>query len=128
LAAALDRVAEPKIAERWRLFGLECDERRRRLWGASEAKTHGPGACVAGRVRRRPWRRIGSPPEKCDQLEEVSPVRGLESTSLQLSLRVDDDGMARVWAAMSAQAHERVLRLLACVIGRVVTGEEEGDQ
>lgn len=39
----LDRVAEAKIAERWRLFGPECDERRRRLWAASEAKTHGPG-------------------------------------------------------------------------------------
>ena len=43
LAAALDRVAEAKVAERWRLFGAECDERRRRLWAASEAKTHGPG-------------------------------------------------------------------------------------
>ena len=39
----LDRVGEAKIAERWRLFGPECDERRRRLWAASEAKTHGPG-------------------------------------------------------------------------------------
>jgi hypothetical protein len=36
-------VAEAKIAERWRLFGPECDERRRRMWAASEAKTHGPG-------------------------------------------------------------------------------------
>ena len=43
LAVVLDRVAEAKIAERWRLFGPECDERRRRLWAASEAKTHGPG-------------------------------------------------------------------------------------
>ena len=43
LSAALDRVAERKIAERWRLFGPECDERRRRLWAASEAKAHGPG-------------------------------------------------------------------------------------
>jgi hypothetical protein len=31
-----------------------------------------------------------------------------------------------VWDAMSMQARERVLRLLACVIGRVVTGEEDG--
>ncbi|MBV9416364.1 MAG: ISAzo13 family transposase [Solirubrobacterales bacterium] len=31
------------MAERWRLFGPECDERRRRLWAASEAKAHGPG-------------------------------------------------------------------------------------
>jgi len=46
----LDRVAEAKIAERWRLFGPECDERRRRLWAASEARTHGPGgvALLAG--------------------------------------------------------------------------------
>jgi hypothetical protein len=41
---------------------------------------------------------------------------------------VDDDRMARVWEAMSVQARERVLRLLACVIGRVVTGEEEGEK
>ena len=46
----LDRVAEAKIAERWRLFGPECDERRRRMWAASEAKAYGPGgvALVAG--------------------------------------------------------------------------------
>jgi Rhodopirellula transposase DDE domain len=43
LSVVLDRVAEAKIAERWRLFGPECDERRRRLWAASEAKAHGPG-------------------------------------------------------------------------------------
>jgi hypothetical protein len=43
LSAVLDRVAEAKIAERWRLFSPECDERRRRLWAASEAKAHGPG-------------------------------------------------------------------------------------
>jgi hypothetical protein len=43
LSVVLDRVAEGKIAERWRLFGPECDERRRRSWAASEAKTHGPG-------------------------------------------------------------------------------------
>jgi hypothetical protein len=50
LSDVLDRVAEAKIAERWRLFGPECDERRRRVWAASEAKTHGPGgvALVAG--------------------------------------------------------------------------------
>ena len=43
LSAVLDRAAEAKIAERWQLFGPECDERRRRLWAASEAKAHGPG-------------------------------------------------------------------------------------
>ena len=56
-------------------------------------------------------------------------MRGLKSTSPQLSLPVGDDGMARVWEAMSLQARERVLRLLAGVIGRVVTGEEkEGER
>ncbi|MCA1679089.1 MAG: ISAzo13 family transposase [Actinobacteria bacterium] len=30
------------MAERWRLFGPECDERRRRLWAAAEARSHGP--------------------------------------------------------------------------------------
>jgi hypothetical protein len=54
-------------------------------------------------------------------------VRGLKSTVPQLTLPVADDGMARVWEAMSLPARERVLRLLACVIGRVVTdAEKEG--
>ena len=52
-------------------------------------------------------------------------MRGLKSTSPQLSLPVGDDGMARVWEAMSLQARERVLRVVACVIGRVVAGEEQ---
>src|SRR5438128_4358899 len=43
LSDALARVAEAKVAERWRLFGPECDERRRRMWAASEARVHGPG-------------------------------------------------------------------------------------
>ncbi|MDQ3029911.1 MAG: ISAzo13 family transposase [Actinomycetota bacterium] len=34
-------MAQAKIAERWRLFGPECDERRRRLWAAAEARAHG---------------------------------------------------------------------------------------
>ena len=50
-------------------------------------------------------------------------MRGLKSTSAQLLLPVRDDGMARVWEAMSLPARERVLRLLAGVIGRVM-GEE----
>ncbi len=48
-------------------------------------------------------------------------MRGLKSTSPQLSLPVDPDGAARVWEMMSVEARERVLRLLASVIGRVVT-------
>ena len=42
LGDVLAGVAQAKIAERWRLFGPECDERRRRLWAATEARTHGP--------------------------------------------------------------------------------------
>jgi len=52
-------------------------------------------------------------------------VRGLKSTSPQLSLPVGDDAMARVWETMSLSARERVLRLLACVIGGVVTVEDK---
>jgi hypothetical protein len=56
-------------------------------------------------------------------------VRGLKCTSPQLSLRVGDDGIAGVWEAMSLQARERVLRLLASVIGRVVSDQEvSGDR
>jgi hypothetical protein len=54
-------------------------------------------------------------------------VRGLKSMSPQLSLPVADDGLARVWEAMSVQARERVLRVLASVIGRVVN-DRESDQ
>jgi hypothetical protein len=53
-------------------------------------------------------------------------VRGLKSTCPQLSMPVADEGMARVWEEMSVGARERVLRLLACVIGRVVGEAEEG--
>jgi hypothetical protein len=41
LGDVLGGVAQAKIAERWRLFGPECDERRRRLWAATEARTQG---------------------------------------------------------------------------------------
>jgi hypothetical protein len=51
-------------------------------------------------------------------------VRGLKSTSPQLSLPVAEDGMTRVWDAMSLAARERVLWLLASVIGRAVTSWE----
>lgn len=37
------RLAEARIAERWRLLGREFDERRRRLWAAAEARVHGTG-------------------------------------------------------------------------------------
>jgi hypothetical protein len=47
----LDRVAEAKIAARWRSFGPECDERRRWLWAVSEAKLRGrDGVALLARV------------------------------------------------------------------------------
>ena len=52
-------------------------------------------------------------------------MRGLKSTSPQLLLPVGDDAMGRVWETMSLPARERVLRLLAFVIGQVVTGTEK---
>jgi hypothetical protein len=36
-----------RIAERWRLLAPEFDERRRRLWAAAEARSHGPGGVGA---------------------------------------------------------------------------------
>jgi hypothetical protein len=54
-------------------------------------------------------------------------VRGLKSTSPELSLPVADDRLARVWEAMSVPARERVLRVLASVIGRAVS-DRESDQ
>jgi hypothetical protein len=54
-------------------------------------------------------------------------MRGLKSTASQLSLRVADDGISQVWESMSVAARERVLRVVASVIGRVVTGEESDE-
>jgi hypothetical protein len=52
-------------------------------------------------------------------------VRGLQCTPRQLSLRVGEiDQLQRVWESLSAEARERVLRLLAGLIGRVVSVEE----
>jgi hypothetical protein len=42
-------------------------------------------------------------------------------------LAVERDGVSRVWETMSATGRERVLRLLASVIGRVVS-DQESDQ
>ena len=54
-------------------------------------------------------------------------MRGLKSTCPQLSLPVDPDGATRVWEMMSVEARERVLRLLASVIGRMAS-DRESDQ
>lgn len=51
MAGVFDRVAEAKMTARWESFGPECDERRKRLWAASEGKAHGPGGvALAARV------------------------------------------------------------------------------
>jgi hypothetical protein len=56
-------------------------------------------------------------------------VRGLESTRCQLSLPVGGDAVQGVWGSLSFEARERVLRLLAGVIGRVMSiGEGRGDE
>jgi len=54
-------------------------------------------------------------------------VRGLQSTPCQLSLPVgESDQLLRVWGSLGSESRERVLRLLAGVIGRVVTLERSG--
>ena len=50
-------------------------------------------------------------------------MRGLKSTCSQLPLPIHPDGVAGVWEMMSADARERVLRLLASVIGSVVSDQ-----
>jgi hypothetical protein len=54
-------------------------------------------------------------------------VRGLQSTPSQLSLGVGDDAVQGVWGSLSVDARERVLRVLAGVIGRVVSVNEGSD-
>jgi hypothetical protein len=49
-------------------------------------------------------------------------VRGLESTPCQLSFPASGAcGDALVWESLDPQARERVLRVLATVIGRIVS-------
>lgn len=54
-------------------------------------------------------------------------MRGLESTPSQLSLSVGGDAVQGVWESLSVDARERVLRVLAGVIGRVVSVNERSD-
>ena len=83
---------------------------------------------VAGAERsgRRGQRHVGSPPEKRQQLAEVNPVRGLESTRRQLALPVEGRGQVnRMWESFSPEAQEQILRLLARAIARILSREEE---
>jgi hypothetical protein len=57
---------------------------------------------------------------------EVSHVRRLESTQCQLSFPSEYSGeMQRVWESFGPEVRERVLRVLASVIGRVVSASEQ---
>jgi hypothetical protein len=55
-------------------------------------------------------------------------VRGLEpSASRQLALPVEGPGpLAAVWESLGAEARERILRLLAQAIARVLSDPSEG--
>jgi len=53
-------------------------------------------------------------------------VRGLDSTPRQLALPVEGPGRTdRMWESFSPAAQERILRLLARAIARILNPEEE---
>ena len=53
-------------------------------------------------------------------------MRGLESTPRQLALPVEGrDPSKGIWESFSPQAQERVLRLLARAIARILNEQEE---
>lgn len=54
-------------------------------------------------------------------------MRGLESTPRQLALPVEGPGrIERMWESFSPGAQERILRLLAGAIARILNQCEEG--
>ena len=53
-------------------------------------------------------------------------MRGLESTPRQLALPVEGRDLGKgIWESFSPQAQERVLRLLARAIARILNEQEE---
>ena len=53
-------------------------------------------------------------------------MRGLESTPRQLALPVEGpDLIDRMWGSFSPAAQERILRLLAAAIARILEQEKE---
>jgi hypothetical protein len=57
---------------------------------------------------------------------EVNPVRGLESTPRQLALPMEGPNrMERMWESFSPAAQERILRLLAAAIARILDQAKE---
>jgi len=54
-------------------------------------------------------------------------VRGLESTPRQLALPLEGpDRIGGMWESFSPAAQERILRLLARAIARILSQREEG--
>ena len=53
-------------------------------------------------------------------------MRGLESTPRQLALRLEGpDRIGGMWESFSPAAQERILRLLAAAIARILNPREE---
>ena len=60
---------------------------------------------------------------------EVNPVRGLQSTPRQLALPVErPDRLERMWESFSPHAQERVVRVLASAIARIINGDQQEDE
>jgi hypothetical protein len=73
-------------------------------------------------------RHVGSPLEKRQQLERRTFVRGLQPTGAPRQLALPVEGQNRIdrmWESFSPAAQERILRLLARAIARVLSAEEQ---
>jgi len=56
-------------------------------------------------------------------------VRGFQSTPRQLALPVERPGrVERMWDSFSPHAQERVLRVLASAIARIISGDQQEDK
>jgi hypothetical protein len=56
-------------------------------------------------------------------------VRGLQSTPRQLALPVEGrQSIERMWESFSPRAQERVLRVLASAIARIINGDQEDER
>ena len=56
-------------------------------------------------------------------------MRELQSTPRQLALPVERPGrVERMWESFSPHAQERVLRVLASAIARIINGDQEDER
>ena len=56
-------------------------------------------------------------------------MRGFQSTPCQLALPVERPGrVERMWDSFSPHAQERVLRVLASAIARIISGDQQEDE